>query len=309
LTLEILTGINAGKSYFQEHDVLTYKAMRSYMNYVKINLLEPYSGLDFVIDLASGKGQDIGKYRMNKIQALLCLEKDKDALNELISRKYTSKQNMCVSPTEATSSMIIYTAQMDLNDKYSDNITILKDELKLPIPINGSKLIVCNLAFHYFLEDKRSIDNIVDMVDSLLANGGTFYYTALDGRQVFNLLQEHKGHWEVKENGSVKYSIKCDLFKKSKNGVLVPGMEIKVLLPFSSGDYYTEFLVDGDYVEKQFIKKKYSKTLYECFNTMFERYKRDDHNNYKSLTDNDITWISLFYFTAFTKNVKRVVKK
>ncbi len=297
LSVDHIVGKKSLTGYFKESDVDAYRAMRNYVSFVKTKLLEPYIDVNYVIDLGSGKGQDLNRYRAIGAKNLICLEFDIDALAELTSRKYSSI-NVSVKSQKTTS---IYTKQIDLNDEKATRS--LSDELTacgVSIPKKGADLVVCNLAFHYFTSNQRAVKHIVELVNSLLAPGGSFIYTAFDGQKVNALLNkpENKSGWEVKENGVVKYAIyRSDNFKFGDS--LAPqGQMIKQKLPFSGDQLYTEPLVNDATIEKAFARYKIKKQIYECFDVRIENYERDHKTKISNV---DRQWIELFYFAIYRK--------
>jgi hypothetical protein len=310
LTLNCLAGKIEDESYFQQHDVPAYRAMRKYMNYVKARLLIPYSGSEYVVDLGSGKGQDIRKYRNAEIKNLICVETDKDAIQELNKRKFEEKQSMmCDESGKAKSTMRVFTIQADLN-KSTDTVY---EEIKHTgeFPTNGASLVVCNLAFHYLTETKAQIDNILGFINDIVSPTGTFYYTAFSGEKVFDLLNKHNGKWEVVDkDGTIKYSI---MFKDHVNGKANKqkkldsyGVKIKVLLPFSN-EHREETLINDSFIEKCFARIKMEKELCESFDTMLDIYKKEQPQAFNNLSDADKEWISLYQYVSYKR--KKETKK
>jgi len=233
------------------------------MNRVKSNILEAYANTDTVIDLASGKGQDLNKYKKNNIKTLICIDNDIDSIDEIISRKHEMSESK-----DQKNPMQIYTRHLNLTDgKVLKNMREILAKCNVVIPTNGVKLVVCNLALHYLLSDKHEMSNMMSLINDLVEAGGCFMYTAFDGKKVFDLLTANDGLWTSKENGIVKYELKFHGLPKVPSTLLNVGQKIDVLLPFSATDYYTENLIDNDFLEKQFTKIKMHKVLYECFST------------------------------------------
>ena len=85
--------------YFQIDDNLLYKAQRSFNSYVKSKTLENIiadklydkNDTNWVIDLAAGKGQDLARLNNLNFKNGLFIDKDKNALLELVNRKFTLK--------------------------------------------------------------------------------------------------------------------------------------------------------------------------------------------------------------------------
>ena len=78
---------NNEKIYFQEHDNHLQKASRNYNSFVKSELFKKFKNTQWVMDLASGKGQDLFRYSTSKMKNVIFLEIDKMALGELAKTK------------------------------------------------------------------------------------------------------------------------------------------------------------------------------------------------------------------------------
>lgn len=184
------------EGYFQIYDNPIYKEQRSYLNFAKKQLISQID-TSVVVDLGSGKGQDLHKYESNlNIKTLICIDKDMNALSELISRRYSLRRPLHV--------VVI---QWDLT-----NINGLRDVInKLS---KTSKHFVANFAIHYLGDDVAS-----------LCKGSHVWVTCFDKKTITRALQ--KGPYNKKENGKIKYHIEWATKNKS----------IKVLLPFSKELY------------------------------------------------------------------------
>jgi SAM-dependent methyltransferase len=256
---------------------------------VKSQIFENFRNTAWVLDMASGKGQDLFRYIKYDMQNLLCLEIDKTALMELISRKHDFASG------KVDGAMAIYTHAMDLNNDYKSNISILEDA-RLPIPA-GFDLIICNLAFHYLIASKNAVQNIVKFINHYLKPGGRFVFTAFDGQKVYDLLEENKGHWDAMPRFSIKSNYKEDVF-------MPVGQKIKVLLPFSKNEYYEEYLVNIKYIEKEFESYGISLESNKSFGDYLDDYKRVNNRNYQEMDDIDKKYVSLYHSYYFYKKGK-----
>jgi len=291
LSLDELTNV-----YFQKHESKLHDASRSYNSYVKTKIFDQYDNTDTVMDIASGKGQDLFRYAKSRIGKVLFLEIDGTALLELIRRKHDYSTNRSYH-----NKMSILTQQMDLNEPYQTNINRL-NKTNLIIPNNGFNLIVCNFAMHYLVSGKSAVINIGRFISHYLKPGGRFIFTSFDGERVFNLLEENKGEWksEIKN----KFHIK----KKYKNKIFQPvGQQIDVLLPFSNGTYYTEYLININYISAEF--EKFGLILET--NQSFEEYQasysgqRNKKNPNKIMDSDDLLYTSLYNYYGFYKTAKK----
>ena len=291
LTLELLIDPAKNISYFQEHDTELYKPQRSYNSYVKSRLFDNIKNSDWIIDIGCGKGQDLFRYAKYGIKNVLFIDSDKDALVELTNRKFIFAKN------KEENKMGIYIKEMDLNNNYKKNIEHIRSS-GIPLPTDGVPIIVCNFALHYLVSNAASINNITQFIGNLLKSGGKFIFTAFNGKVVFDLLQENNGRFSIWENNVLKYDIKKKYTSKTFTGT---SQLIDVLLPFSSGEYYTESLVNNNLLEKYFKKKKMNIELHDSFEKYYEDFKKDNRKVYDQLTENDKEYIKLYYFSSYYK--------
>ena len=268
---------SASEGYFKQHDVTMYKEVRSFNNYVKSTLMKQLRGT--VIDLGAGKGQDINKY--NSITEGLFIDIDALALQELVSRKKTMKSNMNVS-----------ILQFDLTKDYNEIVAAIN-----AMGYNKVNNVVCNLAINYLVSSSSAVINLVNLVNSVLLPGGKFMYSAFDGKSVLNLLESSdKKTWDCYVDTVLKYHIK-KLYTGTKIGF---GQKIEVLLPFSAGEYYTEFLVNVDEVNKVFARNNFT----DIHIVPFKSFIMPDHN----LDDDDRQFVSLYTSVTMIKSNKPTVK-
>jgi hypothetical protein len=150
----------AKTTYFKKSDD-TYKIIRKYNNMVKRLLIKNHSA-NCVIDLASGKGQDMKKYLDAGIKELTMVEIDKDAIDELIKRKYDILNR-------SNRHMLLHVINADLTRPFNIKKTF--------------DAVFCNFAFHYLLiEDNKK--QICETIAGMLNTGGEFIFTSFDGKKV-----------------------------------------------------------------------------------------------------------------------------
>jgi len=267
--------------YFEVDNNELQKASRNYNSYVKTEIFKNIQNTEWVMDLASGKGQDLFRYSEARVKNIIFLEIDKMALEELINRKHSFSND-----SKYRNSMKILIQNVDLLDDYNKNIR------KVDNVYNSNKidLIMCNLAFHYFMKDKKSMENIIKLIDHYLNKNGRFIMMAFDGDKINKLLKEND-EWTIKVNNKIKYSIRKKYDGKKIEGV---GQKIEVILPFSGEKYYEEYLINIEEIQKEF--NKYNIKLLN--NKSFLDY----YNNYhKDLDDNDKKYVDLYHYYLFKK--------
>jgi hypothetical protein len=294
LTLDMLTSDNT--SYFINDDNTFYKAQRSFNSFVKSKLIEniiskelyDYNKLDWVIDLAAGKGQDLARLVNYGFKNGLFIDNDKNALMELINRKYNLR-------TKTKSNMKIYTQNIDLTKSYIDIISNINT---FEINKESIDIIICNFAIHYIISDNEKLINIIKLLDYYLKPGGRFIFTCFNGHKIFKLL-ENTNNWNSYENNNLKYSIK-KLYNNTS--FLNTGLQIDVLLPFSNNQYYTEYLMNLDYILKSFNDNNFISEISLSFNHFLNDFQIENPNAFNKLSESDIEYIGLYQFNVIKKN-------
>ena len=281
--------------YFQQHDNQLQKASRNFNSFVKSKIFEQFKYTNWVIDLASGKGQDLFRYGLYGNKNVVFLEIDNVALFELLYRKYDFVSH------EHKGNMNILTHQLDVNTDYKKNIEILND---ITIPNDGVDLIVCNFAFHYFISDKKRLTNVVKFISHYLKSGGRFIFTAFDGKDIIKLLNENNGNWTIKQGNDIKYSIKKQYEVNMLQDI---GQKIDVLLPFSNDNYYTEYLVNIDYIAEAFQQHNIILESDQSFGEYLDAFKKENYKVYESLDSNDKKYVSLYHYYCLYK--KKTIEK
>ncbi len=242
---------------------------------------------------------------------------DIDALSEIINRKHKYISNITSNNVPRNSSKFkmkkenqsnkctntsskIYIKQLNLLDNYKINTDLIYNT-QYGIPLEGSKLVVCNLALHYIIPNKLKSQNFVNFLNKILAPDGIFIFTAFNGEKIFKLLESNAnndGIWNKYNNvGKLLYSIK----KKYKGIFTGSNQQIGVLLPFTDGEYYTENLININVLNAQLEKKKIKLIADESFETYLDKFSINKTNFYKQLTDIDKEYISLYHFHIYKK--------
>ena len=294
LTFDMLIGSNTG--YFMQDNNTFYKSQRAYNSFVKTYVLETVlsskltdkNSTDLVIDLASGKGQDLARLANLGFKKGLFIDNDKNALSELVNRKHSLK-------TIDNNSMKIYVKNINLTTDYSIIIKILEE---FDIKKESVDIIICNFAIHYILINEGNLINLIKLLNHYLKPNGRFLFTCFNGEKIFKLLKE-TNEWNSYENNNIKYSIK-KLFKSES--LTNFGQKIDVLLPFSKDAYYTEYLVNIDHVSNIFNNNNFTVEVSLSFNTLLDEFREKNYKEFENLSDSDKDYISLYQFVIVKKN-------
>jgi hypothetical protein len=211
--------------YFHKAKPEAYKELTKHNNLVKGNLLRIIPRNSFVIDLASGLGQDLIKYNKLNIKTLLCSDISLDALEELNMRRYNLQNPMRL--------MIRH---VDLKLPHEEVVE------KLNIGTTKANVVVINLAIHYLISDLDSLSNFMNIVDGILDHGGYFIFTTFDGVRV-------RDYIETKQSSDGKFAIKR-LYAEYDN-------ISKISVKHHFGEEYEENLLDGKWLRQEIVKRQY----------------------------------------------------
>jgi hypothetical protein len=140
------------------------------------------------------------------------------------------------------------------------------------------------------------IDNLGNLISKVLKPGGTFIFTFLDGKRVFDLLAANNGKWTVEEDAKTKYHIEATY---TNNTLTAAGQGIKIKLPFSN-DLYEENLVNADCLIKKLAKFKLVCLDYKSFSTRLNQFKNLQPNNYAKLSEADKTYVELYAYVIMS---------
>jgi len=249
--------------------------------------------------MGGGRGQDLFRYAHNKMQNVLFLDNDTQALSDLITRKrifYTGQQEDRTKKIyDRNTKMGIYILEMDLNKRYDDNIERINKTI--PVPKNGVPLVVCSFTFHYLIKNMRQLENIISFINNMVSMGGHILILSFDGESVFNLMKSSNGNYKVMVDGRPKYSIKANYSISSRLSEI--GQTVDVLLPFSSGKHYEETLVNMKYIMKKFNRVGFQSIGQGSFSEFLPKFRKQNQKVFDQLTDDDKKYVSLYqYFIA-----------
>ena len=85
------------------------------------------------------------------------------------------------------------------------------------------------------------------------------------------------------------------------------GQKIDVLLPFSNDNYYTEYLVNIDYIAEAFQQHNIILESDQSFGEYLDAFKKENYKVYESLDSNDKKYVSLYHYYCLYK--KKTIEK
>lgn len=297
LTYEMLYQ-GPGGSYFSVAKSGIYTAQTNYISSAKTDIMSSYvGGRDMVVDLGSGKGQDIGRYLQHHVKAVVMVDADPSALAELVRRKYIwNTRNLGVGQTK-TRILVKKASFTDPHQNVSRAIRSFPE-----YPPKGADGVVCNLAAHYAFATKESMTNFVMLCRALVKPEGLVILLLMDGGQILEKFKKYKiapgGSWDLVENDTLKFSVRR-LF--SEDELTPAGQKIGVLLPFSRGVLYEEYVSNFDELTRVFGLKGFdlieNKSLWGNYgNRGAQKVKR-------TFTENDVEWLKLFSVLVFRRRI------
>lgn len=157
-------------------------------------------------------------------------------------------------------------------------------------------LIVCNFALHYMCDTLANIRQLLKWNAQMLAPGGYFMFSVMDGKKVFELLADvRKGEsWAVEQDGRIKYQIT----KKYSGATLAAaGQTIGVLMSFAD-EPIDEPLCNIDAVVAEAEKLGFALERRAGFDDHFKSFSRNNYTMFEALTEDDRRYIGLYQYVV-----------
>ncbi len=271
-----------------------YKAQRNFNSFVKTNLMETYlqpntNGTSRIMDIACGKGQDLARAIDLGFGEIIAMDKDADAIYELLDRKY----NLRVKRKDASAN--IHIKKVDLEDSAKKIIETIKIK---PESVDAAMI---NFAIHYIChspkgEQQEPLTEFIKFNSYFMKKGARLMITAFNGQEIFSRLS-NVDEFVLKEFGRVKYSIKREFSSDTFSHL---DQSIGVMLPFSDG-YYSEYLVNYEYLQTLFEKHGFRVVRGDSFASLLRLFKKINLQGYQQLTDVDKEWVSLYSYMIVEK--------
>lgn len=280
--------------YFAANKTGMYHAQTSVLSFLKNERIMSYSHYNWIIDIGSGKGQDLGRYFNAKIKNLIAIDNDKASLSELVRRKFTFAQDK----TKKHNSTNVYVILTDMTTDYEVILPKIYDVIS--IPVNHIDVIICNLSIHYYIYNYDLLSNYIKFVCNLIKLNGQLVITCFFGDAIFKLLSnlEENQTWTIYEHEVVKYSIKKLYSSKTLEQM---GQKIGVVLPFSNGEYYEEYLVNISYLTNELKKYGFKLLSKTPVSEIISDFTLKNPSVASNLSKDDIKYLSLYGEVVFQK--------
>jgi len=221
--------------------------MRKHQNMVKHRMLNDNCSSSVLLDIGSGRGGDLHKWKSANVQAskVIAVEPNIDNMAEfrlrLSESNYESIDPDAVVPvyrsTDKGTSTEVHL--LNLQGQDSTNIGAYLSEIR-------RRYVNCVVMFNsltFFFESEAMLDAIVDTISNSLAPGGQFIGMVMDGKKVRNAFR--KTAKIAKKGQKLRYTDKkmWSIVELSKNDTPY-GNKVMIDIKDSIVDNQTEYLVD-----------------------------------------------------------------
>ena len=202
-----------------------------------------------------------------------------------------------------------YILAADANDPYA----ALRERFsQLNLPADGADALVCNLAVHYFMRTTESMKNFAGLARATVRVGGALVLTVLVGELVHKAFLESgvgvNGTWDRNEAPAYsaamgagagadgapavrKYSMRRSYASKTLEAA---GQRIGVLLPFSDGQYYDEYLVNVAAFSKVLAARGFALAERRAVADSIDDFAAANRPLASELTRADREWLGLY---------------
>lgn len=329
------------------------KPMRAVHNRIKDNLIYTYCHSMYsgktkkILDIGVGKGQDIMKYYYAKVDSVVGIDYDKDALSfpldGAISR-YNKQKNKPGFPKMFFihgdfNALFDYESQEKSIGGMDDTNRKLMKQFFSTDADKRQQYDVMNAGFsiHYGFRDGETFKNLKTNIKNYLKNDGYLLITTFDAHKVMELLGDKQNYKQeyTNENGEVKTLF--EIVKKYQDvdskATLGTGHTIDVFMGWFmiEGSYHPEYLVDEKFIVEEFkkdcdlelVSSDYFNNQYYIDSDFIQEYSNYEHNSEtlknfgkiaKYYEDDEINrgckiYTNLEKFYVFHKNEKSKEKK
>lgn len=278
--------------------------IKMFHNFVKRSIISIYGRCSKnVLDLAAGRGGDMGKFLLLKhIKKLHLVDNSTGLLTNAKEREETHMRTR--------------TEKLSMNDVDGRkrkipkvNVNYSAYDLRNEIILSDTyDLVSCQFALHYFFESDNTVQNFFGTVSRHLRPGGFFIGTCFDGRSVYNYVN----NTSVAKQRSLKNHI-VPFFSTSTRSAQVKqeyGMKIAVHMQDSmvhSDEGVPEYLVFFDVLAR--VAEQYDLRLVESmsFKNYYATYKEHTERKYWLCEeDQQFSFLNRLFVFQKCKNVNHV---
>jgi hypothetical protein len=295
-TFEMLSQ-GPGPAYFAEPSSGFYRAQRAFVSYVKSELIRALAHSAWVVDLGAGKGQDLGRYWEARVGSLVAVDRDRGALAELVRRKYSHARRGTRRAASGRGPAVHVLA----GDIAVEPAALARRVRAVPgFPAEGGVALVANLVVHYLAASAAAIDRFAGLCQALVRPGGAVVLTTIFGQRLHERLQplEPRERWELRERDAVKFAAER---RFTSDAFTAAGQKVGVLLPFSQGEYYEEYLVNVDTFTAAFQRRGFECEDAPLFSEWLPDFRTRNPEMHDQLSEADREWVGLFGVMRFRR--------
>lgn len=254
------------------------KNMKNFHRKIKYKIFP--ENCETLMDLGSGRLNDLLLWSKKKVKKVYAIEIDKKSISEGV-KKYKNIKTR---------------GRIKLPDVIFINTDLEKDTIINSFYNLKGKIdhIVCNFSFHYFLREIKTLNNIAKIIDFFLKPGGSLNITTFNGLKVWEKLLENSEYkiFEFVKSKKINY-FQIKRLYEPMDCMLSYGEAINVYV-ISIGRWHREYLVNLYFL----------RDFFESYGLIFE--KKIDFEEFLTEKDNlkrfELEYSKLNMYIKFVKN-------
>jgi len=276
---------NTKQVYYQKKSKMV-PGMTAFHNWIKTNMISTYAyEKPSLLDIGAGRGGDLLKIIYAKVGLYVGLDVDYHGLfidKESAFKRYANFKKTI--PNLPPMHFINANAKGLFNLKAQKNIIPTMNNINEGLInkyLSGNKkysVINCQFSMHYYLSDEVSWSNFLQNINDHLEDGGYMMITCFDGKIIREKLKGNKSFTITQTDNNGANIPFCDIVKMYSDEDPIGlglGIDVYNATVNTKGQYFTEYLVDPDFLQKEF-KNKCNMQLVESdlFYNIFNLYKK-----------------------------------
>ena len=250
---------------------------RAFHNWIKSTLIYTYCGKKQVngqetklsiLDIGVGRGGDIMKFYHAKVKYMVGIDSDPNGLyygtDGAISRytkfnkEYPNFPKMYFIQADAGIKLVAEEQEKAINKMTDEN----RDLIRKFFGVSRKKfdIINCQFAIHYLFKDDNTLNTLCDNINMYLEKDGYMLVSTFDADIVMNRLYENGKdivYYTTEEGDKRVFHEIIQKFDRNEKNLKKTGLAIDMFNPefMNEGEYYTEYLVQKDYLAEQLYNK------------------------------------------------------
>lgn len=211
-----------------------------------------------LLDLATGKGGDISKWKHNNINHVVGIDIVRDNIYNEIDGACVRRQHILKNSPDMNITFMVGDIRRNIanGDSFTEPLSI-KIWRDLWNTRNQYDLITCMFGIHYVFSDETTLDHFITNIDENIKPGGYFVGTCLDGQMVFDRFKDSMFGEYIR--GEKEGKVIWKLQKKYTNEEFPENsasLDMKVSVYMNSiNQEITEYLVNFNYLVKKLKEK------------------------------------------------------